>query len=448
MNIPIIVIYLAIGGLLQLFRVLTDNFDWVKNVTSKIPYYKTITICITVLLIIAGVLLQIKTEFDKQRYSIFVVPKNITVTPGYSKKAIIKIVNNNDYPVYQIDLKVSVEEGDLPVDSIKLDPKDEAKIKSEIGSDTDKIIISHDQLGIGTINEEGKRENHIIIYDIDAHTTKEYFAEINANNIKSRSKVNFEIVRTATEPSSIVSFDPFVACKKDDNSFKSYHETSKMMLNSKRYNEARICCEKAILKNPKSYKAHNNLGIALLYLNEKDKAISEFEKAIELDPSEISPYLNLAGTLMSDKNFVGAIEKIKAAIAIDSDKKTDLLVLWGRCLYLQGDITGATSKFKQAIDIDTKNGEAHHWWGMALKQNGDCENAIHKFEKSVETEHAFKLDSYGHWGACLEQMGKYDDAMDNYQKIIEIAPDSGAAKLSHESIRLLKEKGNLNEAKD
>jgi tetratricopeptide (TPR) repeat protein len=366
-----------------------------------------------------------------------VAPDSLDVSPGYSKKSLIKIVNNQDFPVFQIDLQISVEEGDLSVDDIKLNPKDEAKQPSDLGG----IIVSNDVFGLGVITSEGKRENHIIIRDIDAHSTKEFFAEIDANKARQQSKVVFKIVRSDKRQADIISFDPFKTCQNDNGDFKAYHDTSLTMLGQKRYKEALLCCEKAIMKDPRSAKAHHNMGVALLFLGEPERAIQKFLEAIGIDPKLSKSYLNLAGILIQQHKFKDAVEKLEVVSAFDGPERHDAFVLWGRCLALQNDADGAIGKFKRAIELNPEFGPAYFYWGELLKNSGDCENAKDKFEKTILLcKDDFRLDSYGMLGACLEIQGRPAEAKEKYEKIIEIAPNSIAANKSRNSIKHLKEK--------
>ena len=436
MNITILLIYIILGGLIQAVRMLADECKWLGLKTAKIPYFKAGSISLTIIFVLVGISHQVITEIEKHKYSLFLDPKHIYISPGFSKIKSIKIVNNKDFPIYQIGIKIAVESGDLSVDDVNLKPKDESKLESDIGG----VTVSHDVFGIGVITNEGKRENHIYIYDVDAHSTKELIANINANNMRKKSKVVFEIVRTDKKSADIVSFDPFISCQSDDHDFKTYHETSKMMLNQKRYKEALICCDKALLKEPRSAKVHSNKGVALLFLNEREKAINEFEASIDSDPKLATPYMNLAGILMQQSKFDDAIKLLKLVVGLNEDKQIDALVLWGQCLALQSDNDGAIEKYKKAIELRPDCGPAYFRWGLIQKNEGNYENAIVKFQKATEYEHPFKLDSYGMWGACLEKLGEHHAAIDMYRKIIKIAPNSTEAKKSINSIEILKKK--------
>jgi len=300
------------------------------------------------------------------------------------------------------------------------------------------ITWSHDVFGLGMITEEGIRENHKIIYDIDAHSTKEFFVEIDAMKCQKKSIVSFDIVRTAKEPADIVSFDPFKSCQNDQLDFKTYHETSKMMLNQRRYKEALVCCEKAIDKDPSAAKVYSNMGIAYLFLNERDEATTKFREAIKIDPHLPKPYLNLAGVLMQDGNTSEAIELLKTVSSMEVPEQSDAYALWGQCLAIQGDSSGAIEKYNEALKLNPEYGPAYFRWGLLLKNNGDCDQAIEKFKEATRYNHAFQLDAYGMWGGCLENMGRYQEAIGLYQIIIDKAPNSDAAKKSELSIESAK----------
>jgi Tfp pilus assembly protein PilF len=436
MSLLISILLIVVGGVLEGVRRLSNEWSFLNSLIAKIPYHNAVMITITIICVVLGIAYQLKTEVEKRIYSVIVVPEFTDVSPGYNKKAILKIVNNQDYPIYQIDLQVTVEEGDLSVDNVKLDLKEKSKITSNIGG----LAVSHDVIRMGMVTTEGKREDHLIIYDVDAHSTKELNIEVDASKFKTKSRVHFQIVRSDKSPADVVSFDPFIFCKSNEGSFENYHETSKTMLGQKRYKEAIICCEKAIGKDPKSGKVHSNMGVAYLFLSEIDKAIREFETAISLDPMLSKAYLNLSGLLMNQGKYQDAIERLKTAFELNGSDQAEILVLWGRCLGLIGDKDAATEKFIKSLELTENAGEAYFYWGMLLKNHNECAEAMSKFQKSVEYEHPLKLDAFGMWGGCLENMENYKEAGQKYQKIIELAPNSEQAQRSKRSLEVLKQK--------
>ena len=47
----------------------------------------------------------------------------------------------------------------------------------------------------------------MFIYAIDAHSTKDFIVDINANDITKESKIVFQIVRTDRNPADIIRFN-------------------------------------------------------------------------------------------------------------------------------------------------------------------------------------------------------------------------------------------------
>jgi hypothetical protein len=66
MNLTILLIYIIVGGLIQAFRMLSNEWKWLGSITSTIPYFNGITIALTVICVLFGIVHQVKTEIDKK----------------------------------------------------------------------------------------------------------------------------------------------------------------------------------------------------------------------------------------------------------------------------------------------------------------------------------------------------------------------------------------------
>ena len=66
MNLTILIIYIVVGGLIQVVRVLSNEWEWLGSITFNIPYFKGVTIALTTICILAGIIHQVKTEIDKK----------------------------------------------------------------------------------------------------------------------------------------------------------------------------------------------------------------------------------------------------------------------------------------------------------------------------------------------------------------------------------------------
>lgn len=429
--LKIIFLYVVIGSSIQVIRILAKEWGWLGAIYNSYPICKTIVNLASILVIILGAVHVIYVEYIREKHSVFLVPKAIEIRPGSRKKISLKIINNQNFPIYQIIVKVAVEEGDLSLKDLEINPKDGHKEEIKIGN----VTLYIDILGMGTSTEED-----FIIREINAHSTKDYIVEINGENIQKKSRIIFKIVRTENNPPGIESRDPFLICKEDKSDFKTYQHVAKIMLNHKRYKESLICCQKALMRDSRSAEVLSDMGIALFSINETDRAIKAFKDAIKIDPKLPDPYLNLAYVFMQQREWQDAIDLLKASIDSNEPKHPAALVLWGQCLEFQNDIKGSIEKYKEAIKLDPEHGPAYYKWGLLLKNNNDCEGAIEKFINSTKSKHEFRLHAYGMWGACLDIIGDTQGALDKYQKIIDKAPNSKEAKLARKSIELIKNK--------
>ena len=246
------------------------------------------------------------------------------------------------------------EKGDLSLNDIKIIPTEGSKLKSEVGS----AVISHDIIGLSAIDKSGKDVHHRIIYEIDAHSKKEFRVEVNAEKLKEKSIISFKIVHADKEPAQVVSFDPFNFCKKNNKDFNTYYDTGQEMLNQNRFNEAIICYEKAIRVDPKSAKAYTNLGNAFHFSGNDEKAMKMYTKAIKLDEKLPQPYVNLAVMLMNQGKYKEAMEKLKKVVEIDDPLKLEAYGLWGACLEQLGQYEEAIEKYNEIIKLAPKSAAA------------------------------------------------------------------------------------------
>ena len=98
----IFIVCIIIAGIIETIRRLSADWKWFADITSKIPYFKAGCIVLSIIVILYAVINKVNIELDKKMFSLFVVLDHVKVVPGYSKKAILKIVNNHNYPIYQI----------------------------------------------------------------------------------------------------------------------------------------------------------------------------------------------------------------------------------------------------------------------------------------------------------------------------------------------------------
>ena len=87
----------------------------------------------------------------------------------------------------------------------------------------------------------------------------------------------------------------------------------------------------------------------------------------------------------------------------------------------KGDLTGAVSKWQQALALDPADARANNGMGIALGMSGKSNDAIPYFRKAVQAEADF-FEAYYNMGMILSKENRVDEAADAWQNVVRIRP--------------------------
>lgn len=382
----------------------------------------------------------------KEPGEVFVTPKSHIVQGGRSEMFIMKITNNKDIPLYDVNLVLEIVSGDLTTDNVKIEPLEESKVTSTLGDRNGSISIAWDQY-LMHMASPGKTQPTIIqmiVNNMNPRSTKDYKVSVQAQHLKQKSALSMTITRSSESPNPIIGGvmprEKAQSCTDNDDFDRSF-EKGKILLKQSSSTEAKECFERAVRLNPNSVKTRTNLGVAYLSIGEESSALSEWKKAAELDPTAAKPLFNSGVLLMKKGDFSGALQMFEQTVKLnDTELKYDSLVAWGICLKRLNQPDRAYVKYQLAIDLNPGLTHAYFQWGLDLLDQGQYEEATRKFSTVSGMESPLKLDALGFWGAALERAGRYVEAIEKYKKVIAIAPTSPQARKSENSIQQLSEK--------
>lgn len=158
------------------------------------------------------------------------------------------------------------------------------------------------------------------------------------------------------------------------------------------------------------YQAGNNIP----------KAIDYFEKAAQLN-SEDPAILNRLGNAQATMNmFVNAERNFKKAIELEGPDKPSMDFLAG-VLNATGRTHEIPALWKDIVDKDSQNANAHAKYAISLIQNGKTEEGVRAFENGLEVlEDNALIKRY--YAPFLAQNDDLDRAMDFYEDCIDLAP--------------------------
>lgn len=174
---------------------------------------------------------------------------------------------------------------------------------------------------------------------------------------------------------------------------------------------------------------HLDMGAIMRQLEQLDlpHQIALYHKALRVSPNDVAVSLWLAGALLrrglpkdleeavsvlmnaiNRERGVGAAAQLHGVLGlvfleaqrIDSakeefqlalagnPKQSDSLAGMGALALIQGDVEGATAKFKDSIRANPygSNARAHYWFGVALKSKGDVKGAKKEFKKACKED--------------------------------------------------------------
>jgi|GEM_PF-6675070 len=206
MVLKIILVVIGVLSLIALF--------FAKKFPIKIVY---IIVIIAIIYTLFGGFEQIKQILKSRFTDIFVTPSSYTVNPGMDEEFTMKITNNLEYPLYKIEVKISLEDGDLPLEDILISatgneedldkmeilpdnqlykgpPKDSIRIS--IFNDNGKIRLKE----LYVRKKEGELYKLFFIEHMNPKETKSYPLRIHKGRMQKKSKLSFKIASSSREP--------------------------------------------------------------------------------------------------------------------------------------------------------------------------------------------------------------------------------------------------------
>jgi tetratricopeptide (TPR) repeat protein len=98
----------------------------------------------------------------------------------------------------------------------------------------------------------------------------------------------------------------------------------------------------------------------------------------------------------------------------------------GYVLLQSGKVDEAINEFKQVLQAQPGNANAHFNLGNALLQKGNADDAMEHFQQALQHEPDFAEAHYG-MGTALLQKGREADAQAQFQQAIRLKPDYSEA---------------------
>jgi len=150
----------------------------------------------------------------------------------------------------------------------------------------------------------------------------------------------------------------------------------------------------AIRAKPDYAEAYYTLGTVLKQKGEFQDSASALREAIRLQPDFAGAHTTLATVLRQLGDAEGAAAESKTGAEIAKQKTSEQAALFatnsGRRLLNAGDLVGAISQFRAAINSSPNYAAAHFELGVALRQQGKIKDAQEEFQKAATLDPSLK----------------------------------------------------------
>lgn len=192
----------------------------------------------------------------------------------------------------------------------------------------------------------------------------------------------------------------FSAARTD--SLAAYHLWASQCIEDDKVDEAITILSRALKQFPSSRVIYYDMGTAYDISGQYEKAMEQYRKALEIEPSFVAAKGNIASCMnslgaeqMRSKNWVRAIELCEQALQWDQDfwearKNLESATFGlGREEHESGLLDEAIPHYRDVLDMNPNNLDAHSSLGFALYEKGVYKNALARFQIALDIDPDF-----------------------------------------------------------
>ena len=176
---------------------------------------------------------------------------------------------------------------------------------------------------------------------------------------------------------------------------------------------------------PNVAQVHNQAGLVALARKDRAGARTAFDRALTLNPGLMEPLMSLVSMDVQDGKGPAARERVQARL----DKGTptsSLLALAGTTWAATGDLAGAESFLKRAIETDSSNFEAYSALARVYVAQRKPDAAVAEFDRLIAKQpNAVGAQTMA--ALILQGQGKESEAQQRYERLVEANPRAAVA---------------------
>jgi len=188
------------------------------------------------------------------------------------------------------------------------------------------------------------------------------------------------------------------------------------------YSGAIAKLEAAVEKSPDSKTYITNLAFALYHSDRYDEAIARFSRSLEIDPGDYLTYLDYGTCLRLAGRAAEAIPILEKGVGLSAGtvEHPRLLSELARCYESAGNMDMTIETVRRLIDV-SPHAEYYSRLGDLLQENGDIEGAESAYRDAVNMSPNY-APAMNNLGLLLCENGNKAEGMKLYHLVIERDP--------------------------
>jgi tetratricopeptide (TPR) repeat protein/serine/threonine protein kinase len=281
-----------------------------------------------------------------------------------------------------------------------------------------KNVWAYDRVGI-TLRQQGKRDEAIAFL--------RRAIDLAPQNARRHNNLGAVLMDQRKYDDAIACFRKAIELDPKD---ATAHDNLGLALESKgELDEAVASHRRALKLEPKTARIHFNLGCALRRQEKLDEAIASFRKATDIDPTFHRAYYFCGLALCQQNQLDEAIVRFGKAMKLDPKYTSAAHRELGRVFQSRGDIDAAMSHYRKAaerLEPPTNKAMVYVYLAEGYQRHGNLEQAVASYKQAIELDPKNGAFHSG-LGAVLQSQGKTGEAIDCYRRAAKITPKSAWA---------------------
>ncbi len=215
--------------------------------------------------------------------------------------------------------------------------------------------------------------------------------ELSPNDATAHSGLGIALVRRGKIDEGIVQYEK--ALEIDRNFGEAYNNLGNALVQQGRASEAIVQYQKALEINPNDAQFHHNLASALVQQGGVDEAIVHYQEGLKIEPNDAVGHSNLGNALAQRGRVDEAIAHCQEALEIRRGTLGEKhptyvgsLINLAWLYHNTGDSARAGRLYRQALEVNPNDAQAHYFFGLTLHQQGKDQEALDHWREALRVQ--------------------------------------------------------------